>query len=628
MAPLSQPNVLYDREVMLDSFRRLSSQDLGGPIRSFIFFILFYLYLWLDVDPRLIYHGGGVIEDFPVFFRGWAFFQKFISYPGGPVEYLSAFLSQFLYYSWAGTLVLTLLAWLICMCAGAFIKALDGPCLGWVRFIPPILLLIVYSQYAYHFVTTVALLAALLSVCLYLRITPNSKLPHLVVFLVLSVILYYIAGGAYLLFAALCAIYELLFRRCWRMGLLCLLLAAVIPYVEGVIIFGVSIIDAFSELLPFSWKILFNEAHRRMVMIIYILYLLLPLTALGWGFWRVFVPNFATKSQNGNPFRWLIESLVLFLVAGAAVFFSHDNELKTLFAVDYYAYHKMWPEVLQIARRCPNTYFVVHAVNRALYHTGRLGYEMLSYPQNPGTLFLMAKGGTSVHWKKFDTFIDLGYLNIAEHSLTESMEDLGERPMILKRLALINMVKGDIGAARIYLGALGKTLFYVDWANSYLDRLESHPSLSTDEQIQQLRCMMVEKDYALRKYSPEIFLLELLEKNSQNRMAFEYLMAWYMLNGQLDSFVQNLDRLDDFDYSEIPRLYEEAILVYQLKTGREIDLKGRQISGNTYQRAHHFTDIVRNFSRDNKKGAMLATAKDFADSYFFYYNFGALTVTK
>jgi hypothetical protein len=354
----------------------------------------------------------------------------------------------------------------------------------------------------------------------------------------------------------------------------------------------------------------------------------LPLTAFGLGLWRVFYPGFTTKLQDGFTFRWFVESLLLFLVACAAVFFFHNIELKTVFAVDYYAYHKMWPEVLQIARRCPNTYFVVHAVNRALYHTGRLGYDMLSYPQNPGTLFLTTKGGTSVHWKKFDTFIDLGYLNIAEHSLTETMEGLGERPMILKRLALINMVKSNIGAARIYLESLGKTLFYADWANSYLNRLESDKNLSTDEQIQDLRSLRVEKDYALRRYSPEIFLRELLEKNSKNRMAFEYLMAWYMLNRQLDNFVQNLNRLDDFGYSEIPRLYEEAILVYHLTTRKNIDLKGRQISSNTFQRAHLFTDIVSGFSKDNKKGAMLATAKDFSDSYFFYYNFGSSAVAE
>lgn len=398
MAQLSKPNVLCDRKVMLDSFRRLSRRDLGGAIRSFIFFILFFLYLWLDVDPRLIYHGGGVIEDFPVFLRDWASFQKFISYPGGPVEYLSAFLSQFLYYSWAGAFILTLHAWLIYMCTGTFVKALDSPRLDWIRFAPPILLLIIYSQYTYHFVTTVALLTALLFVCLYLRITLKRKeLPRLAVFLVLSVILYYLAGGAYLLFAVLCVIYELLFKRCRRVGLQFLLLAVVIPYVEGSIIFGVNIVDAFIELLPFSWEVLYNEAHRRMVIIIYILYLLLPLTAFGLGLWRIFYPNFKTEPQNGFTLRWFVESLLVFLVAGAAVFFSHDKELKTVFAVDYYAYHNMWPKVLQIARRCPNTFFVVHAVNRALYHTGRLGYDMLSYPQNPGTLFLTAKGGTSVH---------------------------------------------------------------------------------------------------------------------------------------------------------------------------------------------------------------------------------------
>ncbi len=266
---------------MLNSFRKLSSQNLGEPIRSLVFFILFYLYLWLDVDLRFIYHGAGVITNFPAFFRGWEFFQGFISYPGGPVEYLSAFLSQFFYYSWAGALVVTLQAWLICVCTDNILKAVNAHNLRCVRFIGPILLLVTYTQYTYHFVTTVALLAALFFVCLYIKITTKSKLFGLVVFLILSVILYTIAGGAYLLFAVLCAIYELLFKRRWQMGLVYLLSAPVIPYVEGVLVLGVSIINAFTDLLPFSWKILSYPDSKRMVIIVYILYLLLPLTAEG-----------------------------------------------------------------------------------------------------------------------------------------------------------------------------------------------------------------------------------------------------------------------------------------------------------------------------------------------------------
>jgi len=629
---------------MPDLFRKLSSQNLGRPIRSLLFFILFYLYLWLEVDLRLIYHSGETITNFPVFYRTWAFFRELAPYPGGLVEYLSAILSQSFYIGWAGALVVTLQAWLICVCTDHLLKAINTSSFRWLRFVPPILLLITYTQYTYHFVTTMALLVALLFVCLYLRVAPKGRLPRLMVFLVLSIILYAIAGGAYLLFAVLCVNYELFFRRRWQMAVVCLLSAAGITYVTGVFIFGVSIAEAFSDLLPFSHKILTYEARRRMVKIVYILYLLLPLTALGLGLWRIPAKKKVKKKPRhkstkpgtkilswytGAPLlRWIIESCLLFVIAGTVVFSSHDNELKTMLEADYYAYHRMWPQVLQAFHRHPNSLFIVHAVNRALYHTGRLGSDMFAYPQHPDTLFLTSKKRFAAFWKKFDVYIDLGVMNLAESALTESLIRLGERPIILKRLALINMVKADSGAARVYLGALSKTLFHADWANKYLSRLDSDPNLSMDDRIQHLRDMMMETDYGFTNYVPERILLALLQKNRYNRMAFEYLMAWYLLTSQLDKFVQNLDRLDDFDYSEIPRHYEEAILIYEVLTGRKVDLNGRQISHKTYQRARGFSSISNRFRSSNEMTAMLETAPYFGDTYFFYYNFGHLTIAK
>jgi hypothetical protein len=612
-----------------------SRQKFGALTRSGLFFILFYLYLWLRVDLRLIYHGGETVTNLPVFFRGWAFFREFISYPSGPVEYLSAFLSQFLYIGWAGAVVITLQAWLICVCIDYFLKALNASLLRPLRFIPPILLLITYTQYTYHFVTTVALLTALLFVCLYLRITPKSKLLDSIAFLVLSVILYYIAAGAYLLFAILCAIYELFFSHRWRIALVYLLSAVIIPYIEGTLVFGVCVADTFSELLPFSWKILSSEVRKRMIIIVYMLYLLVPLSALGLGLWRL--PAKKKIKERPKPeslswytdkplFRWFAESCLLFLVAGSAVFLWHDDKLKTVLEADYYASHKMWPQVLAAYHRHPNSFFIVNAVNRALYHTGQLPYRMFAYHPHPDTLFLTAKKHTSANWKKSDIYLDLGVMNMAEGALTESLERHGEHPRILKRLALINMVKGNVGAARIYLGALGKTLFHNDWANNYLARLQSDPNLSTDDQIQYLRRLMMEKDYAFTAYSPERILLELLEKNRQNKMAFEYLMAWYMLTSQLEKFVQNLERLDDFDYPSIPRHYEEAMLIYEVLTGRTVALKGRQISPETYQRAQGFSDISNKLR--NQVAVMHATAENYGDTYFFYYNFASLGIVK
>ena len=201
---------------------------------------------------------------------------------------------------------------------------------------------------------------------------------------------------------------------------------------------------------------------------------------------------------------------------------------------------------------------------------------------------------------------------MAEHELTESLEVFGARPMILQRLALINMAKGDTATARTYLGALTKTFFYADWANNYLNLLESDPALSTDKKIQLLRQNRVTKD---RADIPST----LADTKGHNRMAFEYSMAWYLLTKQLDKFVQNLNRMDDFDYRQIPCLYEEAILIYELITKKQADLHGRQISSRSLERYKDFMSTYARCKTDRIAIKYLVT--NYYNSYFFYYFF-------
>ena len=628
---------------MPGSLRKLLSQDIGRTSRSLIFFVLFCLYIRFVVDLRLIYNCAGVITNFPVFYRGWAFFREFLSHPGGLVEYTGAFLSELFCIGWAGALVVTIQAWLMSACFGYILKAVNLSHLRPLRFVPPVLLLITYTQYTFHFITTMAFLVTLTFVCLYLRTTRSltSSSSRLVVALVLSVILYTIAAGAYLIFAILCAMYELIFRRQYLLSLLYLLSAVVIPYAEGVLIFGVSIIDAYSNLSPLSWKILSFDNRRKLIAIIFILYSLLPLTILASGFWKIIqnskiinclkadkifclntLPAKMKFSIKSPVLNWIIESLVLFTIALTSVFFSYDKEKKTVFQTDFYASQRMWPQLLRAAQCFPDNYFVVNAVNRALYHTGRFSYDMFSWPQNPATLFLSTKKYEIASRKKSGIYLDIGLLNMAENTLAGSLEGLGERPSILKELALINMAKANYDSARIYLGALSKTLFYNDWANNYLELLRSNPDLSQTREIQRLRSVCMEKDYGFTSLNNvEAALLHLLKKNRQNRMAFEYLMGWYMLNGRLDKFVQNLGRLDDFGFSQFPRLYEEAILVYVYSVRKPVNLHGRQISTESRQRFAGFNQVLNDYGK-NKQAAYNKLAKDYRNSYFFYYVYG------
>jgi hypothetical protein len=118
---------------------------LGDMSRSVIFFGLLYLYLWLEVKPCLIY-GCGTITNFPVFYKGWAFFYDSMPYPGGLLKYLSALLSQLFYYSWAGAIVITLQAWALCACTGWLFRMLRLPGSRWLRYVPAFFLLAAYSQ--------------------------------------------------------------------------------------------------------------------------------------------------------------------------------------------------------------------------------------------------------------------------------------------------------------------------------------------------------------------------------------------------------------------------------------------------------------------------------------------------
>ncbi len=627
------------------------SANLGSCVRSAIFFCAFYVYLWRVVDVRLIYYAAGMVSDFPAFFRGGAFFRPFLSYPGGLAEYLAAFLAQWFAFPWGGALIVTLQAWLLAACTGAVLDTAGASDLRWVRFAFPIGLLAVCSHYTYPFVAVTAMSIAWTATCLYIAIASrlNERGRHaecMLAFGALSIGVYYIAAGGYLLFAVLCAGYALLQGR-WRVGGACLASAVAVPYVLGVLVFRVSVEMAYTVGMPSSSRVGFALPRDRLSGISAALVLVLPLTLGVAGLWRIAAhrrrhdvreteeePRRARRRgpaalarairvwyERRGVLRWGLGSAVLLGATAAAAFLSHDAVQKATFQVHSYACRRMWPEVLQVARSASRSYSTMNAVNRALYHTGRLGSEMFAWPQHADALLLSGQDQDMTFWTKFDTQMDLGLINAAQKNYTECLEVYGPHPLILERLALANLVKGNAGGARIYLGALSKTRSHARWANDCIARLEADPTLATDERIVQWRSVCMKED------SPTIFapgegqLQTLLRENGRNRMAFEYLMATYMLNRQLDKFVALLDRLDALGYGAFPRHFEEALLVYAYATRRSVFLHGRQIDPQNRQRIEQFSQTLNRHNKD-RQAALRELAADHGDSYFFYNLYG------
>ncbi len=626
-------------------------RDSRTVIGTGIFFLAFYLYVWLYLDLQVIYYSAGMLTRFPVFFRGWSFFREFTPYPGGLGGYAAAFLAQLFYYSWLAAGVATAQALLICLCTGHFLKDLGLRRLYFLRFAGVIVLLVFCSQYTYHFAATTGVCIALVSLCLYLKLTALSagqvsgparwwiELRAGALFFGLSVILYYIAGGAFLLFAALCAIREARRKR-WGLAALCVLGGALIPYIEGVLIFGVCPEKAFTELLPDSWGIDVGW-HRGAG--VWSVCAALCVVVVGLSLYRfksvaggkrktphkqLRLLSVAASGWAGAPaLKWGIDSAILFAAAGVAALLSYNGPRGRLLEIHSYACRRMWPEALKAAGHDSSGYYAINAVDRALYHTGRLADEMFAYPQHLDALLLSGQDQVLAHWHKFDTQLDLGLVNMAQKNLTECMEVYGEHPLILKRLALINMVKGNIGAARIYLRALSKTLFEADWARRYLAVLDADPELSADKNIGQLRSVALKKDHSTVFLPAELAFLTLLEENSKNRMAFEYLMALYMLGKQVDKVAGSFKQIGEFGGKEFPRHYQEAICIYAYSTGKPVYLEGRTIDTQVRKEIEEFSRIFNSLGK-NKQAAVGPLARDFGGTYFFYHLFGFSGVKK
>jgi hypothetical protein len=593
--------------------------DFVMPAQDALFFLFYFLFVWLVLEPKLLFHGGWNTPDFPVFYRGAFFFKEHLVRPGGLVDYASKFLSQLLVYSWAGAAVLAFQAWLITACSGILIAGFISPRFRVLRFLPALALLALDASYTFHFIPLSSLALALIFLCLSIRIRFPSTALECAALVALPILLYVLAGASVWIFVLPCALHSWLARGRWLPGLACLAAAASLPYIVGVQGFGLTLPDAFSALAP--WSARFLRFHPRGMLLVYGVYFFPVAVALWMAVRRAvgFRPE-GKPAKTASSTAPILETAAVLVLAALAAFAGFNRNLKTLLKVDYFAFHRMWPEVLDAAGPRPANDFIMAAVDRSLAHLGRLGDSEIALRQQPGTLLLNDGKYRFSFWFQFDIFLDLGYVNRADHQLTESLDYYGERPQILQRLGLVNMVKGNTGTAGIYLGALGRMPFYGKTSAALLSKMASDSVPGLDPEVRYLRESMLRKD-RVHEVSFDALFRELLEINPRNRMAFEYLMTFYLLTLDLDGFVANLDRLKGIGYDRLPRLYEQALLIGSRNPSlhskiRALDLDISMESKGLYR---DFVRTLDAYKQDPAAAAVMEFPGNLTDSYFVYY---------
>ncbi len=284
-----------------------------------------------------------------------------------------------------------------------------------------------------------------------------------------------------------------------------------------------------------------SHYHRYPTVTPYLLYaawssaIILPLIAR-------FFHRFQRSTQPSNIVS-LVSFAVVTVVMGTIVWNNTNIKAEKVMQYDFMARHQQWNRILATATaEKPNNQIGVTVQNLALAMHGMLADHLFDFNQNgiAGLLPDVQSDATSP-LPTAEAFYQLGMIYVAQRTVFEAQEailDFQKSARCYKRLAQTNLIIGSYEVARKYLMALQKTLFYRDWANETLQLLGNEKAIANHSEYGRLRQWAYKDDFYFSDHVTPEMLESLYSRNPDNRMAYQYLLAYYMLTGDRERFNQ------------------------------------------------------------------------------------------
>ncbi|PRZ01363.1 hypothetical protein BY457_103178 [Marinilabilia salmonicolor] len=579
------------------SLSGLSSLFFGLVI--FLFFGLFYAF-------HLHYQ-----EQYQLFlFTAHYFFER-VMQPGGLSNYLGAFFTQFYFYPWIGSFILaTLLIFFQRILLGTARNLGAAKNFFVLSFFPVLMYWGLLCDENYLTGGLVAILFVSLSNYLY---TFSRSGTVKILFILLGIpLLYLIAGGSVLFFFLFLLIYELNEKtRSWKFlllfNLLGVLLILTIPF------FLKNRLGMFPPVSSFLGVNYFRFPINFPVIVVVIGFLLVALP---------FVSKYLSSRQFPLKKSILIVQVIVFLLFGS--WFIHrsvDFEREEIMEYDFYVRMRKWEEIIHKAEvKTPQSPLSVTCLNLALGKKGQLGDRMFEFFQkgDEGLIPDFVKDFT-IPMVAGEVYYHLGLINTAQRFSFEAMEalpDYQKSVRTIKRLAETSLINGNYVLSKKYLKILQNTFYYRKWA-TYLDRaMKNEDLINQHPEYGVLRRMKLDRDFFFSDQEKDM-MLGIIFSEKKSKLVFEYLMAYCLLNKDIQHFVQYFPLGETLPYFTIPRHFQEA-LVYAWDVSKSEVIKdipypiNREIQSSLNKYRKVYT------SQSNPQSLL---RKDFGDTYWYYFHF-------
>jgi len=591
-------------------------------LQEIIVTIATFFYLLFQVRPTLILE-----IQHPPFILNSYFLKQFLGKPGDITNLLTAFIMQFWFWDLLASLILSIILFLVVYLTRKWIENIfESQNIHTLQCIPATFLIVLYTSYDFRLSIAIALIINLTFLIIFTRWKFRSIVLHIISSVMMSIILYWATGGAFFLFSILLAFHILFSKRQYIYGLLFLIFAIATPYILAKTIFLVTLRTAYLNNLSI-------ESTNELAYLKYLLIIFYPIIAVIAYF---VYPNrskgILSKLRFGKiPFiaKWVTGTLLIIGVSFYLIKNTYNENLWTTLRINKCAHERKWNELLEISSSTQVlNLLTTFQTNFALFQSGKLLDRLFAYPQNYGTKGLLMDFDWSSSWPEqvSDIYWELGLINESLHWAHEALEKKGPGPKILERLGTIYLLKGQNEAARKFLLNLMDVPFHRQTAQRLL-RLTDYPEeLQKDSTLRTTLMNMPIKRSILTGKSVAEKMEILLERNAKNRMAFEYLIAYHLLNGNFRKIVEYINEFRTLGYTHIPRHVEEALIVAGV-VDKKLDRRAIEImtTPKTFKQFLQYQHILQEYKQD-LNSARYKLNRQFGDTYWYYLMYTGRTL--
>ncbi len=428
-------------------------------------------------------------EQYQLFLFDSTYVWDIVKHPGGIADMLGRFCTQFFLYAWVGAAIIALLLSLIQLLVWRLMRVdrLFG-----LSFIPSFLLWL-YLLDEHALLSGVWAVLVTLLVGVIIRKTISSVIRTILAIIVVISILY------------------------WLVGPVC---------------FPLPIDSIWTDIHYYRYPTVFPWLLWAASLSVWVLSLL-PCVCRKW-----------VNAPSG--YLWGLSTFLLVTIGMGSIVWKNSNlKAEKVMQYDFMATHQQWNRILETANaEKPNNQIGVTVQNLALAMRGMLLDHMFEYNQNgiAGLLPDVQTDATSP-MPTAEAFYQLGMINVAQRTVFEAQEsilDFQKSGRCYKRLAQTNLINGNYKVARKYLMALQKTFFYRTWANETLPLLENEKAIAKHPEYGRLRQCAYKNDFYFGDHVTPEMLKDLYFSNKDNHMAYQYLVAYYLLTGDregLNNFI-------------------------------------------------------------------------------------------